>query len=278
MHFVAHVGPTLFTTHAGLGLPALSGRDSPVHLHVPQVSLSEVMGGECSALMDSLEGTVALADASNRTASPASDDPGGQATAEAGGGTAESGVSNARSAVWAEAVVYELLRRDPAVAAGGWAVEWTSSREATRAAPYDILLTRGDEGGIGAVRGATGGRYESGQGRKGDKCGVKAGRLRYGVVRGRLDGGESEGMHAHKVRGCLWGTSGPNFVQAVHLPALGSQPRGHLHGPYLNTTKLPYPRLPPAPAPHYIRGAGVRTAGTRVCGGQEHHQRKQAQL
>ncbi len=68
--------------------------------------------------------------------------------ADGGDGGAEGralgrGVGGTAAARWAEAVVYELLRRDPGVAAGGWEVTWVSAQEGMRYAPYDILLTRG---------------------------------------------------------------------------------------------------------------------------------------
>ncbi len=53
------------------------------------------------------------------------------------------GIGGTAAARWAEAVVYELLLRDPGVAAGGWEVTWVSDQEGMRYAPYDILLTRG---------------------------------------------------------------------------------------------------------------------------------------
>ncbi|KXZ45779.1 hypothetical protein GPECTOR_50g572 [Gonium pectorale] len=109
--------------------PRPEGSAAPSQLRLPDI-LAAGEGGNGEELLASLNAAVAAA--------------GGEVLPDgAAADVAEAGVSRDPAARWAEALVFQLLRRDTSVAEAGWSVEWVSDREDMRFAPYDIIMTRG---------------------------------------------------------------------------------------------------------------------------------------
>lgn len=122
-------------------LPAAPRAVNPrVQVPVPELLPSEAVSHHLQRVM--AEAAAACVQTRDQVALGADGSGGGGEGGEEGRALGR-GIGGTAAARWAEAVVYELLLRDPGVAAGGWEVTWVSEQEGQRYAPYDILLTRG---------------------------------------------------------------------------------------------------------------------------------------